>query len=76
MSFPEKPLSQETRAKSTPIPDDVQSLIRLLLYANDLKIEALIASAGTLANIARKQNILKVLDEYEKVQPNLAKQRP
>ena len=54
-------------------PDDVQSLIRLLLYSNDLEIEALIASAGSLANIARKKNILDVLDVYEQVQPNLIK---
>ena len=54
-------------------PDDVQSMIRLLLYANDLEIEGLIASAGSLANIARKKNILDVLDVYEQVQLNLAK---
>lgn len=54
-------------------PDDVQSLIRLLLYTNDLEVEALIASAGSLANIARKQNILDVLDVYQQVQPNLFK---
>lgn len=57
-------------------PDDVQSLIRLLLYANDLEIEALIAAAGTFANTARKKNILDVLDVYEQVQPNLFKHDP
>ena len=57
-------------------PDDVQSMIRLLLYANDLEIEGLVASAGSLANIARKQNILDVLDVYEQVQPNLIKHDP
>ncbi|MFC1959660.1 DUF1593 domain-containing protein [Chloroflexota bacterium] len=57
-------------------PDDVQSLIRLLLYANDLEIEALVASAGTLANIARKRNIHDVLDVYEQVQLNLIKHDP
>ena len=57
-------------------PDDVQSLIRLLLYTNDLEIEALVASAGSLANIARKQNILDVLDVYEQVHPNLIKHDP
>ena len=57
-------------------PDDVQSLIRLLLYANDLEIEGLVASAGSLANIARKRNILDVLDVYEQVQPNLVKHDP
>ena len=57
-------------------PDDVQSMIRLLLYANDLKIEGLVASAGSLANIARKENIVDVLAVYEQVQPNLAKRDP
>jgi hypothetical protein len=57
-------------------PDDVQSLIRLLLYTNDLEIEGLVASAGSLANIARKRNILDVLDVYEHVQPNLIKHDP
>ncbi len=57
-------------------PDDVQSMIRLLLYANELEIEGLVASAGSLANIARKQNILDVLDVYKQVQPNLANHDP
>lgn len=57
-------------------PDDVQSLIRLLLYTNDLDLEGLIASAGSLANIARKRNILDVLDVYEEVQQNLARHDP
>jgi hypothetical protein len=57
-------------------PDDVQSMIRLLLYANDLEIEALVASAATLANVAQRQNILDVLDRYEQVQPNLIKHDP
>jgi hypothetical protein len=57
-------------------PDDVQSLIRLLLYANDLEIEGLVASAGSLANIARKRNILDVLNVYDQVQPNLIKHDP
>ena len=54
-------------------PDDVQSMVRLLMCSNDLKIEALIASAGSFANIAVKQHILDMLDIYEQVQPNLAR---
>jgi len=54
-------------------PDDVQSMVRFLLYSNELDVEALIASSGTFANIARKQNILDMLGVYEQVQPNLAK---
>jgi len=57
-------------------PDDVQSMVRFLLYSNEFEVEALIAAAGTFANIARKQNILDMLDLYEQVQPNLAKHDP
>ncbi|MBN2007880.1 hypothetical protein JW960_00895, partial [candidate division KSB1 bacterium] len=46
-------------------PDDVQSMVRFLLYSNEFTVEALIAAAGTFANIARKQNILDMLDLYE-----------
>ncbi|MGC8989176.1 MAG: nucleoside hydrolase-like domain-containing protein, partial [Verrucomicrobiia bacterium] len=42
-------------------PDDVQSMVRFLLYANEFDVEGLIASAGTFANVARKQNILDIL---------------
>jgi len=52
-------------------PDDMQSMVRFLLYANEFDIEGLIASAGTFAMTANKNNILGVLDQYEKVQDNL-----
>lgn len=54
-------------------PDDVQSMVRFLLYTNDFDVEGLIASAGTKANIANKQNILDILKLYQKVYPNLKK---
>ena len=54
-------------------PDDVQSMVRFLLYANDFDVEGLIASAGTFANVANKTNILNMLDLYEQVYPNLKK---
>ena len=57
-------------------PDDMQSMVRFLLYANEFDIEGLIASAGTFAMEAHKKNILGVLDEYEKVVPNLRKHDP
>ena len=57
-------------------PDDVQSMVRFLLYANDFEVEGLVASAGTFANIARKQNILNILDLYDKVDENLRKHDP
>jgi hypothetical protein len=52
-------------------PDDVQSMVRFLVYADEFDIEGLIASAGTFANMARKTNILNMLDLYEQVYPNL-----
>jgi hypothetical protein len=52
-------------------PDDMQSMVRFLLYANEFDIEGLIASAGSFAMVADKRNILSVLDEYEKVYDNL-----
>jgi len=52
-------------------PDDVQSMVRLLLYANEFDIEGLIASAGTFGMVAEKQNILNILDIYDEVDENL-----
>lgn len=57
-------------------PDDTQSLVRLLVYANEFEIEALIASAsGTRGelkeSVTRPDLIRDVIDAYEKVLPNL-----
>lgn len=57
-------------------PDDVQSMVRLLLYTNELEVEGMIASAGTFANVARKQNILDMLSLYDQVDENLRKHDP
>ena len=57
-------------------PDDVQSMVRFLLYANEFDVEGLIASAGTFSMVAEKKNILAVLDEYDKVDENLRKHDP
>ena len=57
-------------------PDDMQSIVRFLLYANEFDIEALIASSGTFANRAKKQNILDVIDRYETVYGSLKKHDP
>lgn len=54
-------------------PDDIQSMVRFLLYSNDLEVEGLFASSGTFANIAKKQNILDMLDIYDQVDENLRK---
>lgn len=57
-------------------PDDVQSIVRFLLYSNEFDVEGLIASAGTFEMVAEKKNMLAVLDEYEKVVDNLRKHDP
>ena len=57
-------------------PDDVQSMVRFLLYSNEFDVEGLIASAGTFGMVAEKKNILAVLDEYDKVDENLRNHDP
>ena len=57
-------------------PDDVQSMVRFLLYTNDFDVEGLVASSATLANVAKKQNILDILDLYDQVDENLRKHDP
>lgn len=57
-------------------PDDVQSMVRFLLYANEFDVEGLIASAGTFDMVAEKKNILAVLDKYDQVYENLRKHDP
>jgi hypothetical protein len=57
-------------------PDDQQSMIRLMTYANAFEIEALIATAaGTRGElkeaITRPDLIRQIVDGYEKVLPNL-----
>lgn len=57
-------------------PDDTQSLIRLMVYANEFELEGLIASAsgtpGELQEaVTRSDLILEVIDRYERVRPNL-----
>ncbi|MCB1092538.1 MAG: DUF1593 domain-containing protein [Verrucomicrobiae bacterium] len=57
-------------------PDDQQSLVRLLVYANEFEIEALIASAsGTRGElkeaVTRSDLILETIAAYESVLPRL-----
>jgi hypothetical protein len=54
-------------------PDDVQSMVRFLLYSNEFDVEGLIASAGTFGMVAQKKNILAVLDKYDLVDEILRK---
>jgi hypothetical protein len=58
-------------------PDDGQSLIRLMLYANELDIEGLIASSNLgHGQRVRPELIHQVVDAYEKVRPNLVLHDP
>lgn len=60
-------------ADHTSDPDDVQSMVRFLLYANDFDVEGLVASSATFANVAKKQYIIDILNLYAKVYDNLIK---
>src|SRR5438477_4175802 len=62
-------------------PDDQQSMIRLMTYANEFEIEGLIASAngtpGELKEtVTRPELIREIVDAYGKVRPNLLLHRP
>lgn len=57
-------------------PDDRQSLIRLMVYANEFRLEALIASAsgtpGELKESVTRPDIIRdIVHTYGKVRPNL-----
>jgi hypothetical protein len=51
-------------------PDNMQSMVRFLLYANEFDFEGLVASAGTFAMEAHEKNLLDVIDLYEMVYDN------
>ena len=51
-------------------------MVRFLLYTNELEVEGLVASAATFANVAKKQNILDVLDVYDRVDENVRRHDP
>jgi len=58
-------------------PDDQQSMIRLMLYANEFDIEGLIASAsgtpGELKEKVTKPDLIReIVKAYEQVRPNLS----
>lgn len=57
-------------------PDDIQSMVRFLLYSNDLEVEGLIASSGTFANLANKSNIYDIIKLYDQVDEKLRKHDP
>lgn len=53
-------------------PDDAQSMIRLMLYTNEIDVEGLIASSSLRhGQTVRPELIGKIVDAYAKVRPNL-----
>lgn len=53
-------------------PDDAQSMIRLMLYANEFDIEGLIATSGLgHGQVARPEIIHTIVDAYGQCHPNL-----
>ena len=68
--------ADEGPAEKRSDPDDVQSMVRFLLYTNDFDVEGLVASSATLANVAKKQNILDILELYDRVDENLKRHDP
>lgn len=55
-------------------PDDSQSLVRLLLYANEIDIEGLVAITSThMRAETHPETMRRIIDAYGQVRPNLAK---
>jgi hypothetical protein len=62
-------------------PDDPQSMIRLMAYANEFEIEGLIASAAGIPGELKEETthpelIREIVEAYGKVRPNLLLHRP
>jgi hypothetical protein len=58
-------------------PDDEQSMVRFLVYANEYDIEGLVATTSTwLRSTTRIDLIHRQLDAYAQVRPNLMKHAP
>ena len=55
-------------------PDDCESLVRLMLYSNEIDIRGLVATNSThMRDRIAPETIFGIIDAYEKVQPNLRK---
>ncbi len=53
-------------------PDDNESLVRLMLYTNEIDVRGLIATNSThMRDRIAPETILRVIDAYEQVRPNL-----
>ncbi len=58
-------------------PDDAQSFVRLLLYANQLDIKGMIATTSVWQKTrVAPESIKKIVRAYKSVQPNLNKHEP
>jgi len=58
-------------------PDDEQSLVRLLVHANELEIEGLLATSRLEhGHDVRPERIHRLIDAYEAVRPNLSRHAP
>lgn len=58
-------------------PDDQMSFVRLLLYANELELEALVATTSTwLKNQTNPDTLRKLIAAYGEVRANLLKHAP
>ncbi|MGD2033465.1 MAG: DUF1593 domain-containing protein, partial [Bacteroidales bacterium] len=58
-------------------PDDTQSLVRLLLYSNEIDIKGIIATTSCWhKTTVNPESITKVIKAYAQVQPNLLKHDP
>jgi len=58
-------------------PDDTQSMVRLLLYSNEIDIEGIVATTSCwMPDAVHPESITRVIQAYEKIQPNLKKHQP
>ena len=55
-------------------PDDTESLVRLLLYSNEIDIKGIIATTSCWhKTIVNPESVKRIIQSYAKVQPNLIK---
>src|SRR6185503_15865010 len=58
-------------------PDDTESMIRLMLYSNDIDIRGLIATTSIhMRTRTSPESIVRIINAYGKILPNLKKHSP
>jgi len=58
-------------------PDDQMSMVRLLVYSNQLEIEGLVATTSTWMRRATRPDVIRLLiDAYEEARPRLLEHQP